>query len=223
MSTRKRKNYLKDNIIEGEKPIYFEEKGYKQCPIVIVEEKPIEIDGVKPGSYIANNIGQVFNKNGKEIKPNKLNTGYYNYRLVTGEKKPKYKHILAHRLFMETFKPIENPEEYTVNHRNMDKSKNELDNLEWVSQKENNDKKDEVMLLDGTKNYHALFSFEDLKIIVDELEKYTTYSEILNILGKPDTKVNRDYIGNIKRGKTYKRELKMILDGKVQRLEGESS
>ena len=55
---------------------------------------------------------------------------------------------------------------------------------------------------------------EDLKIIVDELEKYSTYSEILNILGKPDTKVNRDYIGNIKRGKTYKREVKMILDGK---------
>lgn len=223
MSIRKRKNYLKDNIVETEKPIYFESKDYKQCPIVIVEEKPIEIEGVKPGSYTANNIGQVFNKDGKEIKPCKINTGYYTYRLVTGEKKPKYKYILAHRLFMETFNPIENPKEYTVNHRNMDKSKNELDNLEWISQKENNDKRDEIMLLDGTKNYNALFSFEDLQIIVTELEKCTPYSDILNILGKPDTKVNRDYIGNIKRGKTYKREVKMILDGKVQRLEGESS
>ena len=42
MSTRKRKNYLKYDIEEAEKPIYFESKDYKQCPIVIVEEKPIE-------------------------------------------------------------------------------------------------------------------------------------------------------------------------------------
>lgn len=218
----KRKNYLKDDIKETFHPIYFEKDFKAVKAITVIENKPIDIEGVKKDSYYANNIGQVFNKNGKEIKPCKINTGYYTYRPATGNKKsegPKYKHILAHRLFTDVFDPIENSKDYTINHKDMDKSNNKLSNLERMTQKENNDERDKVMLLDGTKNYHALFSFNDLRIILNEFEKGTSYSEILNILGKPDTKVNRDYVGNIKRGKTYKREVAMILNEKVQRLE----
>lgn len=43
-----------------------------------------------------------------------------------------------HRLKMLTFKPIENPELFTVNHIDKDKLNNDLPNLEWSSTGENN-------------------------------------------------------------------------------------
>lgn len=210
---KNRKNYLKDNIPELKHPVYFCD-DYRPL-VTIIENKPIEIEGVKKGSYYANNIGQVFNNKGKEIKPDKINTGYYNYRLVTGNKKgegPKYKHILSERLFMSVFNPIENQDKMTVNHKNMNKADNRLSNLEWVTQKKNNDEKQRNLVLDGTNMHNAAFTYNDLKIIIDNLDKGLQYSEILHILNMPDTKNYRDYIGNIKRGITYKREVNQILN-----------
>lgn len=47
----------------------------------------------------------------------------------------KNKHMKIHRLVAETF--IENPLNSDVNHKDRDKSNNKVDNLEWVSHKEN--------------------------------------------------------------------------------------
>ena len=43
----------------------------------------------------------------------------------------------VHRLVLQTFEPIPNYESMTVNHKDGDKLNNELDNLEWMTQKEN--------------------------------------------------------------------------------------
>lgn len=108
------------------------------------------------------------------------------------------------------FKPINNPKEYTVNHINMDVSDNSLNNLEWVSQSQNNRDKNTYYHIYGSGVYNSLFSIDELPLIVKEINNGTHYKEILTMLGKEVTKNNMDYIGNIKRGITYQRELKEL-------------
>lgn len=189
------------------KPIYFDSTP---TPGLIVEEwLPVELDGVVPNYYFISNSGTVMNIKGQIIKPALINSGYYTYRLYTGTH-PKYKHVLAHRLVMMTFCPIDNPEDYTVNHINMDSSNNNLYNLEWVTQKQNNMEKNKFYHSYGSGNYKSLFDRSELHIIVEEINKGTSYSNILKLIGKEDTRNNRDYVGNIKRGKTYVKELEEL-------------
>lgn len=139
-----------------------------------------------------------------------INSGYLCYALITGKKNPKYKNITAHRLVKSTFDPIDNEDKYTIDHINMDKQCNKSYNLEWVSQKENNLRRVEVISNSGTSNYQSKFTRDQLKIIVDGLDSKKSYSEILALIGMENTDNNRDYIGNIKRGRTYVDEVKEI-------------
>lgn len=209
ISERKRRDYTK--IPDEDIPaIYFDDRPINA--ISFVETKDITYPGVKEGKYIADTEGNVFNSSGKLIKPRLINSGYYAYALVTGLKVPKYKNILAHRLIKSTFDPIENSDEYTVNHINMNRSKNNIENLEWVTQKENNDKKNTVKSNDGINNYHAKFSHEQLVYIVTCLDNTSmTYKEILTNLGFINITDNDcDSIGCINRGITYKQEVEEI-------------
>lgn len=47
------------------------------------------------------------------------------------------KQYLIHRIILQTFKPIENWEDFTIDHKNGIRSDNRLENLEWVSNEEN--------------------------------------------------------------------------------------
>lgn len=163
-----------------------------------------------PNYYLVNNFGEVKNIKGQYLKPILINSGYLVYALYTGRSNPKYKRVLAHRLVKMYFDPIENPEDYTVNHDDMDKLNNWEDNLTWMTQSENNMERERNYHLYGTGNYHAAFNLSQLKIILEELDKGTRYKDILNIIGVEDTENNRDYIGNIKRGRTYQREIQLL-------------
>ena len=189
-------------------PIYFDNRP--QEALIIEEWRYINLPGVVKNYYLISNFGIVKNIKGQIITPKEINSGYLIYILYTGEKdiSKKYKRFLAHRLVLLVYNPIENPELFTVNHIDMNKHNNYVGNLEWLTQKENNEKKELHYFNHGTHNYHALFNLEQLKIIIQELNKNTKYSDILKILGIEDTKNNRDYIGNIKRGKTYQKEIK---------------
>ena len=50
----------------------------------------------------------------------------------------EYKGKMVHRIVMETFKPIEG--QMTVDHLDHNKRNNSLDNLEWVTREENQDR-----------------------------------------------------------------------------------
>lgn len=204
---RKRKDYSK--IKRPIYPITFTDNYYPPCPIAFEEWRYVDIDGVIKNYYLISNMGTLVNIKGQIIKPYQINSGYYIYKLYTGSI-PKYKSILVQRLVMMTFHPIENPELFTVNHENRDPSENMDYNLSWMTQSENNLEKERNGHYFGSNNYHAIFNQQQLKIIVNELEKGTKYKDILNIIGIEDTPNNRDYIGNIKRGKTYQREIKLL-------------
>ena len=190
-------------------------------PIRFIHWKPVVIDGVKEGLYEVSDSGKVRNVNtGKYIQSKPNNTGYQVVRLFSGDSSyyktntysGRYKHMLVHRLVMYTFEPIDNPESMTVNHIDANKNNNYKDNLEWATQAENNEHGIVYYKKYGSNNYQAKFTKDQLRVIIKELEKKTRYKDILNIIGVEDNENNRDYIGNIKRGKTYQREIKDILE-----------
>lgn len=173
--------------------------------------KSVELDNVKEGMYYINEDAVVVNKRGKEIKPNIINTDYETYRLYSGHPAPqKYKHVLRHRLVMQTFNPIDNPEEMTVNHKDANKHNNHISNLEWATQHENNMHKINLYREYGSGRYNAAFTKDQLRVILTELDKGTRYTDILIKIGLEPNDNNRDYVGNIKRGITYQKEIEEI-------------
>ena len=80
------------------------------------------------------NRGRVKNIDGKLLKAKTTSTGYLAVRVATK------KAMFIHRLVMETWHPISNSEEMTVDHLDHNKRNNDIRNLEWVTEKENRER-----------------------------------------------------------------------------------
>lgn len=83
--------------------------------------------------YTIREDGQVRNRFGRVIKPQKSNNGYLRVELWSDGHGRKY---LVHRLLAQAFIPNQKGKPQ-VNHIDGDKSNNALNNLEWVTQSEN--------------------------------------------------------------------------------------
>lgn len=81
--------------------------------------------------YEVSNFGRVKNlRTGKIMKPEITNNGYCRVDLY--DDNGKHKHKLIHRLVLEAFVP--NPTSLPqVNHKDEDKTNNNVENLEWCS------------------------------------------------------------------------------------------
>ena len=100
-----------------------------------IEEIWKNIDGYD--GYEVSNFGRVASnkyKNRRILKQQKRKTGYLEIGLSN---KNKVKWILVHRLVLATFQPISGMENMEVNHKDENKENNRIDNLEWVTSKEN--------------------------------------------------------------------------------------
>ena len=93
------------------------------------------------GLYAVSNLGRIKRVVGKGckkeriIKPN-LVRGYYQVRL---SKDGLVKQLYLHRIILETFNPVEGMDKLDCNQRDENKENNCLNNLEWLSHKENCD------------------------------------------------------------------------------------
>jgi hypothetical protein len=200
-------------------PIIFGYPNYVYPMISFLQEVIINHDylDIIPNYYIINNYGELRTINGEMLTPKLINSGYYVYYVRS--KLNKIYPILAHRLVLMVFNPVANMEVLTVDHQNGNKLDIDLSNLRWCTQKENNDYRAlQCSRVGGVNHYKSMFTYGQLKLIVDELDNGTSYDNILIKLNLPITRNNRDYIGNIKRGITYKREVSEIREKKVQRL-----
>lgn len=83
--------------------------------------------------YQVSNLGNIKNFRGKTMKPYVNNKGYYCIDFTVNKVRTKK---LVHRVVMEAFipNPTNLPE---VNHKDENKSNNQLTNLEWCSRSQN--------------------------------------------------------------------------------------
>lgn len=147
-------------------------------------------------NYIIYSNGKVWsNKTNQFLKINKNHWGYSIVDLsINGQTKRKF----IHRLVAETFIP--NPNNYeTVNHIDENKSNNDISNLEWCSQKYNNNYGTRIQRADETigirdnhhsakkiamcdkKTHEIIKIFGSISSACDEICNKTTASEIGNI------------------------------------------
>lgn len=87
-------------------------------------------------NYEINENGVIINKK-TNVKPN-IRFNRQKYKVVSlKDDFGIFRTQLVHRLLMITFKPIDNYQNLNVDHIDCDKTNNNLDNLEWVTPKEN--------------------------------------------------------------------------------------
>lgn len=77
------------------------------------------------------NRGRVKNIEGQLLRVKTTSKGYLAVEVATK------KAMFIHRLVMETWRPISNPEEMTVDHLDHNKRNNDIRNLEWVTGRDN--------------------------------------------------------------------------------------
>jgi len=153
-------------------------------------------------NYYVSNYGRVCNKNKIIIKPSLTPDGYYGIKMVNDKGKRETKRlnrIIALRL-------IPNPDNKNeVNHINGNKLDNSVNNLEWVTTKENN-----LHAVKNKLNTKKLIPKEIRERVCFLLSKNHSTKEILDILQNEfnyknsNFNINGNWINKIKNKKLYK-------------------
>ena len=155
--------------------------------------------------YVVNEQGEILNKNtGNKISHKKEGNGYIRVSLMKKEGGTKY--ISLHRLLMQAFKPVEGMNNLQVNHIDGNKENNSLENLEWVTSRDNIKHAWDTGLSSAKKlqgegtNFSHYTEKDALKVI--ELLKTNQYTdkEISQITGLPV----RSFIAKIRRKETWR-------------------
>ena len=146
--------------------------------------------------------GKVWSEYKKDyLKPNPNHKGYLTISLNIDRRNKTTKAI--HRLVAEHF--IDNPENKSqVNHIDGDKTNNDISNLEWCSNKENNQHAIDTGLYTPKKCGMC----KEIKVFNNETNKEETYFSIANFAETYNYPVASVRSCFVKRGKYKKFELK---------------
>ena len=120
--------------------------------------------------YVSN-FGNFKDKNKKDIKQ-LVRNGYMYPRI-------KKKLKSAHRIVMETWRPIENMEDMTIDHLDHNTRKNCLSNLEWVTLAENHRRarEDELALQELTNKTFTDFYLKVNNCMFETIDEAATYAK----------------------------------------------
>lgn len=170
--------------------------------------------------YTINELGEIKNQNTKNIIKHKIEKNGY-VRVSLMKKGGGTTYVSLHRILMMAFKPVQNMKDLQVNHKNGNKQDNRLENLEWVTCKENihhawknglSSAKD----IEGEKTNFANYTEKDALKVIELLKtnKYTD-KQISEITGLPV----RSFIARIRRKETWRYLTKNINQplGKAER------
>lgn len=133
--------------------------------------------------------------------------GYLRITLV--DKHNKRKALPLHRIMMMTYRPVDNMNELQVNHKNGDKTNNDLNNLEWVTCQENiaHAVQTGLRCRDGEFNPSHKLTEKDVYEIIDFIQNTNYfYREIAEFY-----LVHEETIARIKRKESWKYLTKDII------------
>ena len=135
------------------------------------------------------NRGRVKNIDGEILKPKTTQKGYLAVRV-----KAK-KAIFIHRLVMETWCPIPNSEEMTVDHLDHNTRNNDIRNLEWVTEKENREratrdqiKEKEITLIKAKELAQHKIYYIDCNICI----RFNNLNSYVDYLYKTDKNISKN-------------------------------
>jgi len=129
------------------------------------------------GIYQISNKGRIKKVNTDNIlKPSLAGKGYFRIGLRK-DKKPKYYYI--HRLVAEAFIPNVDNKEF-VNHKDLNKLNNNVDNLEWCTPKENNNYRGHQLKRNiSTTIWYLKKKYPKEKELIDMLQDFRSKIEFL--------------------------------------------
>lgn len=135
------------------------------------------------------NRGRVKNTDGKLLKVKTTSAGYLAVRVAAK------KAMFVHRLVMETWHPISNPEEMTVDHLDHNKRNNDIRNLEWVAEKENHKRAADDLLVE--KEITLIKTKETIKhpvyyIDCDSGKRFNDINNYVDYLYKIDKSISKN-------------------------------
>ena len=135
------------------------------------------------------NRGRVKNIDGKLLKVKTTSAGYLAVRVAAK------KAMFVHRLVMETWRPISNPEEMTVDHLDHNKRNNDIRKLEWVAEKENHKRAADDLLVE--KEIALIKTKETIKhpvyyIDCDSGKRFNDINNYVDYLYKIDKSISKN-------------------------------